>query len=155
MTALTATSPTTGLRSPYNRAADLATRVLGHDLLALVARFGSGGVFFFSGRTKVDGVLTVNDGAIFLFREEYKLPLLPPEFAAHAAACAEHLFPVLLAVGLLTRLSALSLLGMTAVIQVFVYPAAWPTHLSWAAPLLCLIARGGGGLSLDSALKLK
>ena len=62
------------------------------------------------------------------------MPLLPPEIAAHLATYAEHLFPILLVLGLFTRLSALALLGMTAVIQVFVYPDAWPTHLSWAAP---------------------
>ena len=93
--------------------------------------------------------------AYTLFRDEYKLPLLPPEIAAHLAAYAEHLFPLLLVLGLVTRLSALALLGMTAVIQVFVYPDAWPTHLSWAALLLYLVGRGAGPFSLDRALGLK
>ena len=74
--------------------------------------------------------------------------------AAHLAAYAEHLFPLLLVLGLFTRLSALSLLGMTLVIQLFVYPSAWPTHLSWAALLLYLVGRGAGKLSLDRLLRL-
>ena len=80
------------------------------------------------------------------------MPLLPPELAAQLATVAEHLFPILLVAGLATRLSALGLLAMTAVIQLFVYPDAWPTHLSWAALLLPLVARGGGALSLDRLL---
>ncbi len=112
-------------------------------------------IFFLSGRTKVDGLLTVNESAYMLFREDYKVPLLPPELAAHMATYAEHLFPILLVLGLFTRLSALALLGMTAVIQIFVYPDAWPTHLSWAALMLYLVARGAGAVSLDHAIALK
>ena len=87
-----------------------------------------------------------------LFRTEYRLPLVPPEIAAHAAAYAEHLFPLLLVLGLATRFSALALLGMTLVIEVFVYPDAWPTHLSWATLLVYLVGRGGGRLALDRPL---
>jgi len=108
-----------------------------------------------SGRTKVDGVLTVNDTAYALFQAEYKGPLLPPELAAHLATYAEHLFPLLLVLGLFVRLSAFALLGMTAVIQFFVYPEAWPTHLSWAVPLLYLVGRGAGGASADRALRIE
>ena len=82
------------------------------------------------------------------------MPLLPPDVAAHAATYSEHLFSILLVVGLFTRLSAVAFLGMTAVIEIFVYPDAWPTHLSWAGLLLVLIARGGGRFSLDRALKI-
>ena len=128
--------------------------LLSHDLIALAARFGVGGIFFYSGRTKVDGFLTVNDNAFTLFEEDYKLPLLPSDVAAHLAAYAEHLLPLLLALGLATRVSALGLLGMTAVIQ-FVYPSAWPTHLTWAAALLYLAGRGGGALSLDRLLGMR
>ena len=99
--------------------------------------------------------LTVNDSAYTLFREEYKVPLLSPELAAHLATYAEHIFPTLLVLGLFTRISALALLGMTAVIQIFVYPDAWPTHLSWAALMLYLIGRGAGPLSLDRAIGVK
>jgi putative oxidoreductase len=143
-----------GLRAHWNRLAELLTRLVPHDLLALATRVGIAAIFFLSGRTKVEGFLTLTPSAYELFRTEYKLPLLPPELAAHLAAYAEHLFPVLLVLGLFTRLSALALLGMTLVIQLFVYPDAWPTHLSWAALLLYLVGRGGGTLSLDRVLRI-
>ena len=143
------------LRGAWNRVADKLEILIAHGLLALAARVAVAAIFFFSGRTKVDGFLTVKDSTYLLFREEYQVPLLPPEFAAHMATYAEHLFPVLLVLGLFTRLSALALLGMTAVIQIFVYPDAWPTHLSWAALMLYLVGRGAGPLSLDRALGVK
>ena len=133
---------------------DRLTRLVPDDLLALASRVSIAAIFFLSGRTKVDGILPVNESAYELFRTEYKLPLLPPELAAHLATYAEHLFPLLLLLGLFTRLSALALLGMTLVIQLFVYPGAWPTHLSWAALLLYLVGRGGGRLSLDRMLRI-
>ena len=148
-------APAAGLRGAWNRITDRLTSLIGHGLLALAARVAVGAIFFLSGRTKVDGLLTVNDSAYTLFREEYKVPLLPPEFAAHMATYAEHLFPILLVLGLFTRLSALALLGMTAVIQIFVYPDAWPTHLSWATLMLYLVGRGGGPVSVDHAIGLK
>ena len=77
------------------------------------------------------------------------MPLLPPDLAAHMAAYSETLFPILLVLGLFTRVSALALLGMVLVIQTFVYPDAWPTHLSWAGLLVPLVARGGGKMALD------
>lgn len=144
-----------GVRGAWNRTADTLSSLVSHALLALAARVAVAAIFFLSGRTKVEGLLTVTDNAYALFRDEYKVPLLSPELAAHLAAYAEHLFPALLVVGLFTRLSALALLGMTAVIQIFVYPDAWPTHLSWAAPMLYLIGRGAGPLSLDHAAGLK
>jgi putative oxidoreductase len=148
-------STTAGPRGLVDRFADLMTRLITQDLLGLAARVGIGAVFFYSGRTKVEGLLSVTDGAVALFADEYKLPLLSPEIGAHLAAYAEHLFPILLVLGLLTRFSALALLGMTAVIQVFIYPDAWPTHLSWAAILLFLVGRGGGAWSLDRTLGIK
>lgn len=126
--------------------------LLNDSVLTLVARLAIAGIFFQSGRTKVDGLLTLSDSTYSLFRDEYAVPLLSPEVAAHLATYAEHLFPILLVLGLFTRFSALALLGMTAVIQVFVYPDAWTTHLSWAALLLLLVSRGGGALSLDRRL---
>lgn len=122
-------------------------------LLLLVARLGIAAVFFMSGRTKVEGLLTITDGTYELFRTDYALPFIPPEIAAHAATYSEHLFPILLVLGLFTRPAALALLGMTTVIEVFVYPDAWPTHLSWAGLLLPLIFRGGGAWSLDRLLR--
>jgi putative oxidoreductase len=144
----------TGPRALYNRVAATLARLIGHDLLALAARFGIAGVFWLSGRTKVEGWLTVSDGAVALFADEYKVPLLAPELGAHLAAYAEHLFPILLVLGLFTRASALALLGMTAVIQIFVYPDAWPTHLVWATALLYLVGRGAGRYALDRVLGL-
>ena len=141
-------------RSPYRRFTDLAERALPSSLLLLVQRLGIAAVFFQSGRTKVEGIFTIPDTTIELFRSEYALPLLPPELAATMAAGAEHLFPVLLVLGLFTRLSATALLGMTLVIQTFVYPDAWPTHLSWAGLMLPLIALGGGKYSLDRLSKI-
>jgi putative oxidoreductase len=140
--------------SPYRRLANLAERALPASLLLLVQRLGIAAVFFQSGRTKVEGIFTIPDTTVELFRSEYALPLLPPELAAYMAAGAEHLFPVLLVLGLFTRLSAAALLGMTLVIQIFVYPDAWPTHLSWAALMLPLIALGGGNWSLDRLLRI-
>jgi putative oxidoreductase len=133
----------------WNRLADRISGWIGHSLLALVARYAIASIFFMSGRTKVTGFLTITPGTYELFRDEYKIPLVPPEIAAHMAAYSEHLFSLLLALGLFTRCSALALLGMTTVIEVFVYPDAWPTHLSWAGLMLYLIGRGGGVLSLD------
>ena len=146
---------TRGLRRRWNAAADRLERWIALDAVLLASRLGIGAVFFQSGRTKVDGVISVTDAAVGLFRDEYRLPLVDPAFAAHAAAYAEHLLPLLLVLGLGTRLAALGLLLMTLVIQVFVYPDAWPTHLSWAAPLLLLSIRGGGRVSLDRGLGLR
>ena len=131
-------------------------------LIALVARFSIAGVFWKSGQTKVEGLAidlingefslgwpSLSESALYLFQEEYRLPLIPPELAAPMAAFAEHLFPVLILLGLATRFSALALLVMTLTIQLFVYPDAWPTHGVWAAVLLYLMAHGPGRVSLD------
>lgn len=122
------------------------------SILLLVARLGVAGVFFMSGRTKVDGILHITDSTYSLFETDYRIPLIPPHIAAHLAAYQEQLFPILLVLGLFNRVAALGLLGMTTVIEVFVYPDAWPTHLSWAGLLLPIIFRGGGKFSLDHLL---
>jgi putative oxidoreductase len=144
-------------RSPMLRGVSAAAaalqRALPDWLLLLVARVAIASVFFMSGRTKVEGLLTITPSTYALFADEYRVPLLPPDIAAHAATYAEHLFPILLTVGLLTRLSALALLFMTLLIEIFVYPDAWPTHLSWAAILLPLVAKGAGSISLDRLLR--
>ncbi len=119
--------------------------------IALCARIFPAMVFWQSGQTKVAG-FSLKPGAIALFEDEYRLPLIDPEIAACAAAVAEHLFPVLLMVGLASRFSAMALLFMTAVIEVFVYPDAWPTHGVWATCFLIVIARGPGLLSLDHVI---
>jgi putative oxidoreductase len=130
-------------------------RLLPDALLLLVARVAIAAVFFLSGRTKVTGFLELKPSTYTLFRSEYALPLIPPDWAAHLATYAEHLFPLLLVLGLLTRPAAAALLGMTLVIEVFVYPAAWPVHLTWAGLLLPLLAYGGGAWSLDRLISGK
>lgn len=149
-----ATATQSAMPSIYGRLTALAQRALPLDLLLLVQRLGIAAVFLQSGRTKVEGLFTIPQTTIDLFELEYALPLLPPKLAAYLAAGAEHLFPVLLVLGLLTRLSAAALLGMTLVIQIFVYPDAWPTHLGWAGLMLQLIALGGGRFALDRPLKI-
>lgn len=120
--------------------------------LLLFGRIAVAPVFFLSGRTKVEGIFTITDSTVELFRSEYALPLLPPMMAALLAAIGEHLFPIMLVLGIGTRAAALGLLGMTAVIEIFVYPDAWPTHLSWAGLLVPLLINGGGRYSLDAKL---
>ena len=122
--------------------------------VALLLRIAVAAPFFLSGRTKVEGFLTLKDSTFYLFAEEYRVPLLPSDLAAYAATWAEHALPILIVLGLLTRPAALGLLVMTAVIQLFVVPAGWPTHLLWLAPLVYLIARGPGAWSVDRLLRL-
>lgn len=117
-------------------------------VLGLSARVFPAAVFWQSGQTKVEG-WHLKASAIELFRDEYKLPVVDPVIAAHAAAFAEHFFPVLLVLGLASRFAAFSLLIMTSIIEIFVYPDAWPTHGVWATCFLLVIARGPGLISLD------
>lgn len=118
------------------------------DLVALIARVFPAVVFFQSGLTKIDG-WRIADSTWFLFENMYQVPLLPPAWAAVMATIAELVLPVLLVLGLLARVSALGLLVMTAVIQIFVFPDAWITHGLWAVALLVVLAHGPGRLSLD------
>ena len=134
--------------------------------IALLGRFSIAAIFWKSGQTKVQGFSLdivsgefqfgwprLSDSVVDLFRDEYRLPLIPPELGAIMAAFSEHLFPALILIGLATRFSALALLGMTATIQLLVYPDAYPTHGVWAAVLLFLVARGPGPLALDHFIK--
>jgi len=123
--------------------------------LRLLLRLAIATPFFLSGRTKVDGLLTVSASTFYLFREEYRVPLLAANLAAYLATYAEHLLPLLIVLGLFTRTAAAGLLLMTLVIQLFVVPGGWPTHLLWSAPLVFLIARGPGAISLDRLLGLE
>lgn len=133
------------------------------SVVALLARFSIAGVFWRSGQTKVEGLAVdlvdgraqvgwprLSSSAVDLFRDEYALPLLPPEAAALMATAAEHLLPAMVLLGVATRLGATGLLAMTAVIQFLVYPGAWTTHGVWAAVLLGLMLHGPGALSLDA-----
>ncbi|MBS7670695.1 DoxX family protein [Croceicoccus gelatinilyticus] len=138
-----------------------ATRLLGsrwvEGVALLFARVALAGVFWRSGRSKVvEGTwLQVSDATRYLFEYEYSSVPLPPAFAAQMATLAEFFLPVLIVLGLATRLSALALLGMTLVIQIFVYPEAWWTvHVIWAALALVLVSRGAGLFSLDAPLAL-
>ncbi len=153
----------TALHSPEARPERLAR--LSHDAIALLARVSMASTFWLSGQSKIEGLVLdpiglqaqwgfphVSEGALELFRTEYRLPILSPEIAAPMAAIAEHVFPILLLLGLASRLSAVALLGMTAVIQLFVYPGAWPTHALWATCLLYLVTRGPGKLSIDHVI---
>src|SRR5215475_7905614 len=119
-----------------------------YAVLALPLRFAVATVFWNSAMAK----LANWDTTISLFTDEYNLPLLPPVLAAYMALAIELTTPVLLVLGLFTRAAALVLLCMTAVIEIFVYPQAWPTHIQWAAMLLVLLCRGAGAVSLDSLL---
>jgi len=118
------------------------------SFLTLCARIFPAAVFWMSGETKVDG-FHLKESAVALFQDEYALPLIDPTIAAYAAAFAEHFFPVLLIIGFASRFAALGLLGMTAVIEIFVYPDAWPLHGVWATCFLIVIARGPGVFSID------
>ncbi len=119
-----------------------------YSVLAIPLRLGVAWIFWSSAQVKL-----INwQRTIELFAEEYRVPLLPPEIAAAMALSIEIACPILLVLGLFTRLAVLVLLGMTAVIQIFVYPEAWPTHLQWAAMMLVLLCRGAGALSIDRLL---
>ena len=133
-----------------------------HSAIAFLARFSIAMTFWTSGQTKIEGLVldpiggnvslgwpNLSEMAVELFRSEYALPIISPELAAYMAATAEHVLPLLLLLGLASRLSAFALLGMTLVIQIFVYPLAYPTHGLWAALMLYIMARGPGAFSLD------
>jgi putative oxidoreductase len=143
-------APVTALRhdaSPlrlFRQAVDLLARVP-ESFLLLLARFGVGAVFFKSGLVKIASWTAT----VQLFAFEYQVPLLPPELAARLAATVELSAPILLFLGFGARFGALAMLGMVFVIQVFVYPANWAEHLTWAALLLFVLTRGAGALSLD------
>ncbi len=146
------------VQQPYDRAASWLSGHLPESVMLLFVRIALAGVFWRSGRSKLDegSWFTISDTSYELFRTEYAGVPLPPDLAAVAATGAEHLFPILLVLGLFTRLSAMALLVMTMVIQIFVYPEAWwPVHTLWVALALVLVVRGGGLLSLDTPLARK
>ncbi len=142
-----------------NRLANALATIAGarwlETLVLLFTRVVLAGIFWRSGRTKVEegSLLTLSDTTYFLFQEEYAGVPLPPALAAHLATYAEHVLPILLVLGLFTRLSALAIIGMTLVIQIFVYPEAWWTvHALWIALAATLVVRGGGDLAFDRLL---
>jgi putative oxidoreductase len=135
------------LHALFEQGRSLAERVP-QSLVLLAARIAVANIFWRSGQTKVSG-FSIREETFFLFREEYKVPLLPPDLAAYLSTIGEHVLPILLVAGLASRLSALGLFGMTLVIQLFVVPGGWPEHLLWFSLLALIIARGPGAISLD------
>lgn len=144
--ALPSAAPTLGQR--VARLTEIAEAVP-LSLLQLMARVGVGAVFFKSGMVKIASW----EQTIQLFADEYRVPVLPPELAAYLATAAELTCPVFLVLGLASRLAALPLLGMTLVIQFFVYPESYAEHLTWATLLLAIVSRGAGKISLDHVVK--
>jgi putative oxidoreductase len=147
MTTLTTTTPGTATPDLAGRLAALLRifQRVPYSVLAIPLRLAVAEVFWSSGTTK----LADWNATLQLFEDEYRLPLIPPDFAAHLGASIELSTPILLLLGLATRPAALVLLGMTTIIEVFVYPQAWPTHIQWAAMLLVLLCRGAGAFSVD------
>jgi putative oxidoreductase len=134
-------------REIYLRAAALLDATP-YSALVLVARAATFSVFFRSGLQK----LSDWNATLMLFENEYHVPVLPPHVAAYMAASMELGLSTLVLLGLFTRLSALGLLGMVAVIQTFIYPQAWPDHIQWLGFMIFVIARGPGAVSLDALL---
>jgi putative oxidoreductase len=116
--------------------------------IQLAMRIGVGAVFFKAGLLKYSSW----EFTVKLFEDEYRVPLVDPAMAARIAMIQELTVPILLFLGLATRVATLPLLGMIAVIQTFVYPAAWTEHLVWASILVFLLTRGPGALSIDHLL---
>jgi len=135
------------VREYLEQGRNLAERIP-YAIIALTARLAVADVFWRSGQTKVSG-FSIREETFYLFREEYKVPLLPPDLAAYLSTVGEHVFPILLFLGLASRLSALGLLAMTMVIQLFVLPGGWPEHILWLSLLALIIARGPGAISID------
>ncbi len=145
----------TAFKAYYDRVVSWVSSPVAEAAALLLTRVAIAGIFWRSGRTKVveGSWLTLSDSAKELFRSDYAGVPLPPEISSHMALYAETLLPILLVLGLLTRLSALGLLGMTLVIQIFVFPEAWwQVHIVWVSMALILIVRGGGKLSVDQLL---
>jgi putative oxidoreductase len=147
-TTMTTSMPMNSIAALFLNALALLERVP-VAVAPLLMRFGMGLVFWRSAQTK----LANWDTTLLLFREEYRVPVLPPELAAYLATAVELTAPVLLAFGLAARLGAGAMLGMTLVIQLFVYPQSYPDHLLWAGPLVYLVLRGPGTLSIDHLIR--
>jgi len=145
-----------------NNKTEAIFRKIPESVILLVARFAIAAVFWRSGQTKIEGfsldliamkvelgLPRLAESTGFLFEYEYDLPLIPPMVAAILATLAEHILPILILSGLFTRLAGFGIAMMTLVIQLFVYPDAYPTHATWLAIALLLMYRGAGIFSLD------
>ena len=145
-----------------NKLEELMQTIFPGWLVALLARISIASVFWRSAQTKISGwelfgqhwkFWNVSESTFLLFEYEYSVPLLPVKLAAYMATFGEFFLSLAIITGLLTRFSAIGLLAMTAVIQVFVYPDAWNVHILWAALLVYLVKNGGGAASFDAWLK--
>ena len=141
----------------YDRLSRWLSSKLPESIMLIFVRIALGGVFWFSGRSKVEegSLFTISENTLYQFADEpfNHVPILSADLAAYLAFYAEHLFPILLLLGLFTRASALALLGMTLVIQIFVFPEAWwQVHIIWVSLALVLITRGAGLFSFDHML---
>ena len=145
-----------------NNKSEAIFRKIPESVILLVARFAIAAVFWRSGQTKIEGfsldliamkvelgLPRLAESTGFLFEYEYDLPLIPPMAAAILATLAEHILPILILSGLFTRLAGFGIAMMTLVIQLFVYPDAYPTHATWLAIALLLMYRGAGIFSFD------
>ncbi len=138
------------MKSMIRKMVRLVSGAIPEGIALLFVRVALAGIFWRSARTKVeDGSwLQMSDTTVLLFREEYGMPF--PDITGLLATYAEHFLPILVVLGLFTRIGAAGLLAMTLVIQFFVYPEAWwQVHILWVALAGILIARGGGLFSLD------
>jgi len=150
-----------------NKLMQLAAKPIGllksipEDILAITARLAIASVFWRSAQTKISGwsfldqswqFYNLSDSTFMLFQYEYQIPVLDYKIAAYLATFNEFFLSLAIVLGFMTRLSALALLGITAVIQILVYPDAWPTHILWAAILLYIMKHGPGRLSIDHLL---
>jgi putative oxidoreductase len=147
MTDATTTLLPTGPAGAYASLLALANRIP-LSLVQIAGRVAIFHVFWNSAQSK----LASWPVTLQLFAFEYHVPVLPPDIAAALATAAELSGSVLLLLGLFTRFAALALLGVVAVIQLFVFPGHWGEHLLWASLLLLMIARGAGIVSLDHVI---
>lgn len=139
----------------YDRLTTALSGRIPESLALLVLRVGLAGIFWRSGRSKIEpgSWFQISDSTHYLFENDYAGVPLPPDLAAIAATTAEHVLPILLVLGFATRLSALALLGMTMVIQLFVFPEAWwSVHIVWVAMCLVILSRGSGMIAVDPFL---
>ena len=149
-TTMTAAPATTGARALLGETLAFLRR-FPPSAQRLLFRLAVGSVFLKAGLTKIASWETT----VALFRDEYRVPVLPPEIAASMGATFELGCSTLLVFGLGTRLATLPLLGMLMVIQLFVYPNAWADHLTWGSILIAILTRGAGGVSLDRLVGLE
>lgn len=150
-----AAAPHGGLGGLISRTNGIVRAMAAPSLTQLGLRFALAVPFWRSGVNKWDGFGQLNEIAVLLFTEEFKLHILggiydfpAPAVSAFLAGTGEIILPILLVLGLGTRFAAFALLVMTAIVQLTV-PTGWPLHLTWAAMALAIMAWGPGRIALD------